>query len=64
MMSITARAALMLTGLPPKVEIVLPLILSAISGVVIVAPMGAPFAIPLANVMISGSTPQCSIPNQ
>ena len=30
---------------------------------VIVAPMGAPLAMPLAQVMMSGVTSQCSMPN-
>ena len=58
-----AWAAAQVTGLPPKVEMVLPCMLSAISGVAIVAPMGTPLAMPLAKVMMSGSTPQCSMPN-
>jgi len=63
MTSIVARAAVQVTGLPPNVEIVLPCMLSATSGVAIVAPMGTPLAMPLAKVMMSGSTPQCSMPN-
>ena len=54
----------MQTGLPPKVEIVLPRQLPAISSVVMVAATGIPPAIPFAITMMSGVTPQCSIPNQ
>ena len=36
---------------------------SAISGVAIVTPSGSPFAMPFAIVMMSGSTPQCSMPH-
>ena len=55
--------AAMQTGLPPKVEIVLPRQLPAISSVVIVAAAGIPPAIPFAMTMMSGTTSQCSIPN-
>ena len=34
-----------------------------VEGVAMVTAMGMPLAIPFAMVMISGSTPQCSIPN-
>ena len=61
--SMVANAAVMVIGFPPKVAKVSPCTASAISGVVSVAPMGKPFAMPLANVMMSGSTPHCSIPN-
>ena len=36
---------------------------SAISGVAMVRPMGTPLPRPLAAVMMSGSTSQCSMPN-
>ena len=58
-----ARAATAVTGLPPNVEIVMPLKASATSGVAMVKPTGVPLAMPLALVMMSGSTSQCSIPN-
>ncbi len=51
-------------GFPPNVENVLAFQDVAMSGLVIVAPTGAPFAMPLAMTMMSGSTPQCSIANQ
>src|SRR5262249_61631605 len=50
-------------GLRPKVEIVSFCSESAIAGVQIVAESGSPLAIPLAMVMISGSTPYCSQPH-
>ena len=59
-----AQAAAMETGFPPNVENVLASQDAAISGLVIVAPTGAPLAMPLAMTMMSGSTPQCSIANQ
>src|SRR5262249_35106864 len=46
-----------------KVENVMPGYLSATSGVAIVTPIGNPLAKPLAEVMMSGSTSQCSMPN-
>ena len=52
------------TGLPPNVEIVSPENASATSARATVAPIGMPFAMPLAKVMISGLTPQCSMPFQ
>ena len=58
-----ARAATLVTGLPPNVEICRPLKLSAISGRVMVTPIGVPLARPLALVMMSGTTSQCSMPN-
>ena len=54
MKSITALAAVVVTGLPPKVEMVRPLTESATSGVATVRPMGAPLPRPLALVMMSG----------
>ena len=36
---------------------------SATSGVAIVQPIGTPLPMPFAEVMMSGSTPQCSMPN-
>ena len=51
------------TGFPPKVEIVSDFSDAAISGVQMVTPSGSPFAMPFAIVMISGSTPQCSMPH-
>ena len=63
MIWIVAFAAAQETGLPPKVEIVIALKDAAISGVAIVTPSGMPLATPLAIVMMSGSTPQCSIPH-
>ena len=63
MYSMVANALAIVTGFPPKVEKVDPTNASAISVVAIVHPMGEPFAIPLAKVMISGSTPQCSMPH-
>ena len=51
------------TGLPPKVEMVRPLKASATSARAIVTPIGMPLASPLALVMMSGVTPQCSMPN-
>ncbi len=63
MKSITAFAAVVVTGFPPNVEMVAPFIESAISGRAIVTPMGDPLARPFALVMMSGCTPHCSIPN-
>src|SRR6202140_4634891 len=63
MNSIVARAATEVTGLPPNVEIVKPWYDAASSFVVIVAPIGAPLAMPFAHVMMSGVTSQCSMPN-
>ena len=63
MTSMVASAAALVTGLPPKVERDSPLTLSAISGRVMVPPMGTPLAMPLAKVMTSGSTSHCSMPN-
>ena len=63
MVSSVATIAAMHTGLPPKVEMVLPRQLPAISSVAIVAPTGIPPAIPFAITMMSGATSQCSIPN-
>ena len=63
MTSMVARAAALVTGLPPKVERESPLTLSAISGRVMVPPTGTPLAMPLAKVMMSGSTSHCSMPN-
>ncbi len=57
MMRIVAFAAAQDTGLPPKVEIVSALSDAAISGVAMQAPSGSPFAMPLAIVIRSGSTP-------
>src|SRR2546427_9200863 len=51
------------TGLPPKVEMVNPWNESAISGLATVRPTGTPFPMPLAAVIMSGSTSQCSMPN-
>jgi hypothetical protein len=51
-------------GLPPNVEIVFAFQACAISSVVIVAPTGQPFAMPLAMTMMSGSTSKCWMPNQ
>ena len=63
MMSITAFAVTLVTGLPPKVEIVSPWNESAISGLATVSPIGTPLPKPLAAVIMSGSTSQCSMPN-
>ena len=60
--SITALAATEVTGLPPKVEICSPEVF-AISGRVMVMPTGTPLPRPLAEVMMSGVTSQCSMPN-
>jgi len=61
--SIVASMAVMATGLPPKVEIVFPCHAAATSSRAIVAPTGNPEAMALAMTMMSGSTPQCSMPN-
>src|SRR5262245_27741932 len=50
-------------GFPPNVEMVSDFRESAISVVQIVADSGRPLAMPLAMVMISGSTFQCSMPH-
>ena len=55
-----AFAAAHETGLPPKVEMVSFRSESAIAGVAMQAESGRPLAMPLATVMISGSTPYCS----
>src|SRR5439155_570637 len=60
--SVTSTAAIEM-GLPPNVESERPVNAFATSSVAIVAPTGKPFAIDFANVMISGSTPQCSMPH-
>ena len=58
-----ANAAVIDTGLPPNVANVAPGNLSATSGVVIVNATGVPLPMPLALVITSGSTSQCSMPN-
>ena len=50
-------------GLPPKVDRVSLSQAAATSSVAMVTPIGMPLATPLAMVMMSGSTPQCSMPN-
>ena len=57
MIRMVAFAAAQETGLPPNVEIVRALSDAAISGVAMQAPSGKPLAMPLAIVMMSGSTP-------
>jgi len=52
-----ASAAAEVTGFPPKVENDSGLSVAAIASVVAVQPIGEPFAIPLAKVMMSGTTP-------
>ena len=51
------------TGLPPNVEMLPAFHASAICGGREVAAIGSPLAIPLAIVMMSGSTPWCSMPH-
>ena len=59
-----AKAAAIETGLPPNVANVMPGYLSATSGVAMVTATGAPLPMPLALTSRSGSTFQCSMPNQ
>ena len=59
----TALAAAVGIGPPPKVEIVSFLTLFAISGRAAVSPIGKPLASPLALVTTSGVTPHCSMPH-
>src|ERR1039458_9315893 len=63
MKSITALAAVAVTGLPPEVEMVAPFRASAISGRATVRPTGVPLPRPFALVRMSGCTPYCSMPN-
>ena len=64
MISIVALAAAQEIGLPPKVEIVSAFERRRRSRASrCVAPSGRPLAMPLAIVMMSGSTPQCSMPH-
>ncbi len=63
MTSSVASTAAIEMGLPPNVESERPVNAFATSSVAIVAPTGNPLAIDFANVMISGSTPQCSMPH-
>src|ERR1700744_6883 len=63
MIVITARAATLVTGLPPKVQMVGGVYASAISALSTVRPTGCPLPSDLAAVIMSGSTSQCSIPN-
>ena len=59
-----AFAAVAQMGFPPKVEMFPPFHESAMGAVASVAAMGKPLAIPLAIVMMSGSTPSwCSMPH-
>jgi hypothetical protein len=51
------------TGLPPKVETEIPLTESATSALATVKPIGSPFASPFAELIISGTTSQCFMPN-
>ena len=63
MTSIVTSTAAIEIGLPPKVDSESPVNAFATSSVAMVAPTGKPLAIDFANVMISGSTPQCSMPH-
>ena len=64
MLSSTAMPAVALIGLPPKVEMFPPFHESAMGVVASVALSGKPLAMPLAIVMMSGSTPAwCSMPH-
>ena len=56
-----ARAAAMATGFPPKVEACEPGTQSMISARVMSAQSGRPLAMPLATVIMSGATPECSM---
>ena len=58
-----ALPATAVIGLPPNVEIWSLVNESAIAGVASVADSGMPFAMPFAMVMMSGSTPYCSMPH-
>ncbi len=50
-------------GVPPNVDAWVPAVSPRATGSrATMAPMGTPFASPLASVMISGSTPQCWYP--
>ena len=60
---VLALAAAMLGGLAPKVEMFPNAPLSATVARAMVRPIGCPFAMPLALVRMSGSTPKCSIPH-
>ena len=62
--SFVAMAAAIAIGFPPKVEMVLVFQASAISGLAMVAPTGIPLAMVFAITIMSGSTPQCEMPNQ
>ena len=57
MTSMVALAAAVVIGLPPKVEMLPAFHVSAIATVARHAAIGMPFAMPLAIVMMSGSTP-------
>src|SRR5206468_8589523 len=61
--TVTSTAAIEI-GLPPNVESERPVNAFATCSVAMVAPTGNPLAMDFANVMISGSTPQCSMPHQ